>query len=546
MSRRRRRFASALLVAALAAAAAPAPAQEPTVRELLAPRGDAPADGVGPPEPPPPERENVDELGRDTPRDTLAGLLDASRAQDWARAAEYLDLRRVPRAQRDTRGPELAREFDAFVSRHLWLDPEDASDLPEGREGDGLPKDRERIGRIGQGDEAIELQLVRTNRGDGVRVWLVAPDTLEAVSERYDDLRARRLAEQYLPRFLDRAVLGAALWQWAALALLALAALGVARAFGAGLTRVGCWLVARSANDWDDHLVRAMRGPAELAVIVGLFKAGRTQLDLSVAVSAVAGTAERALFVVALTWLALRSVDWLAARYGERLARRGEGQVRALVQAGRRGARALLLLVALLTVLDNAGLDVTALIAGLGVGGIAVALAAQKTIENLFGGLSLVLDRPVKIGELCRFGTRLGVVEHIGLRSTRLRTPDRTRITVPNAAFAGLELENFGPRDKIWFHHTLPVRYDTSHDALEAALRDILARIAAHPLVEKGSARARFVGFGPWSMNVELSAYVVTRDFDEHMAASQQLLLGAMQELERHGSGVAFGAPVFK
>src|SRR5207248_1522615 len=98
------------------------------------------------------------------------------------------------------------------------------------------------------------------------------------------------------------------------------------------------------------------------------------------------------------------------------------------------------------------GYNTSTILAGLGVGGLAIALAAQKTIENLFGGVAVISDRPVFVGDFCRFGDQLGTVEDIGLRSTRIRTLDRTLVTVPNGQFSSITLENFSRRDKMLFH----------------------------------------------------------------------------------------------
>ena len=120
-----------------------------------------------------------------------------------------------------------------------------------------------------------------------------------------------------------------------------------------------------------------------------------------------------------------------------------------MVPLARRTLKVFVALVALLAVVQNLGFNVTGILAGLGIGGLAVALAAQKSIENLFGGLSLIADQPVRVGDICRFGSQQGTVEDIGLRSTRVRTLDRTVVTIPNADFATMQIENFGTRDRM-------------------------------------------------------------------------------------------------
>jgi MscS family membrane protein len=189
---------------------------------------------------------------------------------------------------------------------------------------------------------------------------------------------------------------------------------------------------------------------------------------------------------------------------------------------------------------SSLSVNVMALIAGLGVGGIAVALAAQKTIENLFGGVTLIADRPVRPGDFCRFGDRVGTVEEIGLRSTRVRTLDRTIVTIPNAEFSTLQLENFAERDQIRFHTILGLRYETGSDQLRHVLASVRRLLLSHPRVSADPARVRFVQFGAYSLDLEIFAYVRTADWNEFLAIREDLLLRLMDIVEASGTGFAF------
>jgi MscS family membrane protein len=179
------------------------------------------------------------------------------------------------------------------------------------------------------------------------------------------------------------------------------------------------------------------------------------------------------------------------------------------------------------------------LLAGVGVGGLAVALAAQKTIENLFGGLSVIGDRPVLVGDFCRFGNRVGTVTHIGLRSTRIRTLERTIVSVPNSQFSTMELENFSARDKIWFHPTLRLRRDTNTKQLRQAMAYVHQVLDKHSKVEIGDIPVRFIGIGDSSLDIEVFAYVLTPDLDQFLGIQQDLLLDLMAAVERTGAALA-------
>jgi MscS family membrane protein len=175
----------------------------------------------------------------------------------------------------------------------------------------------------------------------------------------------------------------------------------------------------------------------------------------------------------------------------------------------------------------------------LGIGGIAIALAAQKTVENVFGGLSVITDHPVYVGDFCKFGDSVGTVEDIGLRSTRIRTLDRTVLTVPNAQFSSVTLENFSRQDKMLFHPKLNLRRDTTPEQVRNILAAIEKLLKAHPKVETGNLPVRFIGVGAYSLDIEIFVYILTEDGDEFMAVRQDLLLGILDAIKAAGSALA-------
>ena len=189
---------------------------------------------------------------------------------------------------------------------------------------------------------------------------------------------------------------------------------------------------------------------------------------------------------------------------------------------------------------ESLGVSVAPMIAGLGVGGLAVALAVRPTLENVIGGFILFADAPVRVGEFCRFGDKLGTIEGIGLRSVRVRGLDRTVITVPNAEFCQLQLINFTRRDSILLHTTLRLRYETTADQLRLALARLRELLIRHPRVSPDPARVRFVGYGDSSLDLEIFAFIQTRDFGEFLAIQEDLNLRIKDIVEACGSGFAF------
>jgi MscS family membrane protein len=244
-------------------------------------------------------------------------------------------------------------------------------------------------------------------------------------------------------------------------------------------------------------------------------------------------------FSMGLAWAAGLLVDILAERWHSRLDPRVQAVSYSILPLGRQILKIALYLIVLLSVLNAWGIGISTVLAGIGVGGIAVALAAQKTIENLFGGVSVIGDRPVLVGDFCKWGDQVGTVIHIGLRSTRIRTLDRTIVSVPNGTFSSMQLENYSVRDKMWFHPTLNLRKDTTYTQMEKILASCREALASEPKAELGPIPVRFVGLGPYSMDVEIFAYITTTDGDEFTAIQQRLLLKLIAAIEATGAGLA-------
>jgi MscS family membrane protein len=211
-----------------------------------------------------------------------------------------------------------------------------------------------------------------------------------------------------------------------------------------------------------------------------------------------------------------------------------------LLPVARRTAQILITTLAGVAMLHSFGINVITVLAGLGVGGLAVALAAQKTVENFIGGITLYVDQPVRVGEFCRFGGTLGTVEEVGLRSTRVRTLDRTVVSIPNAEFSNLQIENFARRERIWYHPTISLRYETTPDQIRYVLVQIRRMLYAHPKVDSASARVRFVGFGGSSLDLEVFSYVNESDYGAYLEVAEDLNLRVMDIVAEAGSSFAF------
>lgn len=491
-----------------------------------------------PPAPTPTSGGPVDDYSRGTPRSTVRGFLDACAAMDYARAAQFLDLRRIRTAEREAVGALRARQLCLVLDRTVWLDPEQMSDSPEGDRDDGLPLRRESLAVIAAAEKPTRLYLERVPREDGVLIWKVAADTVARVPTLYTEFGYGPL-EEYLPKpFFEIQFLGVRLWQWIGFVLFGVAAWALAWLCTHLVVRVGRAIVSQSWVPLSEDSVMVMRAPLHWLLALLLFRSQLSLLALSVRSAHVVQSVISAGIVVAIAWLLMRTVDVVARSVEERATNRQA--VASLLPLGKRATKVFLALLTLLAALQNLGFNVTSLLAGLGLGGLAVALAGQKTLEHLFGGITLVADQPVRVGEVCRFGDKVGIVEDIGLRSTRIRTLDRTLLSVPNGEFASMQIENFSRRDRIPLTTTIGLRYETSPDQLRYVLVELKKLLVSHPRITPDSVRVRFVSFGAYALNVEAAGQVETTEYDEFQAIREDLLLRIMDIVAESGTGFAF------
>ena len=487
-----------------------------------------------------PERQaSEDGRHRQTPRATIGTFLQSARDGRWDEAATLLDLSALPEPSRASTGPELARKLKYLLDLGLWIDLDSLSDAPEGDLEDGLSPSREFVGTI-EGSVDGQVFLERRLREDGVGMWMVSAGTVGRVPALYDRRGPPGLIEALPALFFDAHFLETALWQWVGLIALVMVAWLVAWGGARLLVRLLRPLTARSRSDLDDRLLAVLVGPARLLIAVGAFNAGLFMLRLSVPARSFLHESTKFLVIAGVAWTAVRIVDLFCSLARQRLDQRGKTGAAYLVPLGARAVKVVILVITALATLDTFGFDVTALIAGLGVGGLAVALAAQKTVENIFGGVSILVDQPVRPGDFCRFGDQVGTVEDIGLRSTRIRTLERTVVSVPNAEFSTLRLENFARRDRIRLLATIGLRYETTPDQLRHVIIGMRDMLIAHPKVLPDPLRVRLVNFGSSSIDLEVFAYIDTTDYNEYLAVREDIYLRIIEIVAEGGSSFAF------
>jgi MscS family membrane protein len=468
-----------------------------------------------------------------TPRGTVQSFLDACRRNDFEAASRYLDLGSVA-----SDGALLARHLSVVLDQRLWVDLEKLSPEPGGHLDDGLLPDLESLGSIQTSKGDVDILLAWRETGDPA--WRFARTTVERIPALYEEFGYGILGE-WLPEPLFKIrFFETRLWQWIGLLVLIALAYGVSWLATAVLHHTLRAIVARTETSIDDLLLGVTVKPFRLVLAAAVFFFGVLPLRLAAPVQAFLGGVVRVVIIVAAAWLALRLVDGFRDQLRKQLEEQGKHGAVAVIPLGVKTAKTILVLLAGIALLQHLGFNVTGVIAGLGVGGIALALAAQKTIENLFGGATLVTDQPVRVGDFCRFGDKIGTVEDIGLRSTRVRTLDRTVVSVPNAEFSQTQLENFAKRDRIRLFCMLGLRYETGPEQLRHVLAGLRRLLLAHPKVLPDPARVRFVGFGAYSLDLEVFAYIATSDWNEFLQIREDIFLRMMDVVKESGTGFAF------
>ncbi|MES2906539.1 MAG: mechanosensitive ion channel family protein [Pseudomonadota bacterium] len=249
------------------------------------------------------------------------------------------------------------------------------------------------------------------------------------------------------------------------------------------------------------------------------------------------------IYTVAITWIIIVYLDNTLELVRKRLLAEGRYASSALIPLMRKISNTAICVLALLFLLQNIGFDVAALIAALGIGGIAVALASQKSVENLLGGIMISLDQPIRVGDIGRFGDRIGMVEDIGLRSTQIRTLERTLLSIPNADMAAMRVENITARDMIAFNHVIGLRYETTPEQMRNILDDVRKMLAKDPMVSDKQVRCFFMEYGAAALNLNVDIFIKTTAKDVFLETQEELLLKIREIMMAQGSDVNFPTP---
>lgn len=473
----------------------------------------------------------ADPLGRSNPRSMIREFIRAVDRNDFVSAARYMQLTK----EQQPRAALLARYIRELMNCCFDQPLATISDADTGALDDGLPLDQERIGPLKIGNHRADIILVHVSRPDG-SIWLISSMTLDQVPALHQFISESGV-ERMMPRVLqDHGFLGLSFAHWIAWLISLLLPIPCFMLLMWALT-LG---VEKAITDRDKQtflleLLKGIKWPVVLifSILAHLFSLRRLGLPLQFRI--IDGRIG-AIVLVILTTLALRRfVALLFDRARLKLLRLDRRHSASMLLLAERLLKSLLTIAAFFAALTVAGVDTKTALTGLGIGGIAVAFGAQKTIENLLGGIMLISDKAIAVGDFCSISGRMGTIEDITLRSVRMRTIEQTLLLVPAGSLSQENIENFRSRTKMPMTVTVRLQYSASHAQISSIRDEIYKLVTEDVRIEASSARVNVTDFGQWAIELQIWAYMLTADIQKFNTIREELLLRMAQIIETAG-----------
>ncbi len=478
-----------------------------------------------------------DSLGRNTPRGTVSGFIKAVANQNYSRAALFLNLEDVS-AERDPE--ELALVLQSLLDRGGKIIPYSLlSDTNSGRTEDNLPEGVDRVGTVTANEEPIVLYVEETPGPENTPVWLFSSGTMETIAA--VTLEDGLLVDKILPPMLKKNLWGGVpIGHWLAAIVLIIGAYALSWSIIHLLLFLVRKLWKKARTEPTTGILSALALPFKLYLALWFFVFLSQEAGISIILRQRFSGITMIIGLVAFLILLWRLSEFIGRFSRDRMTLRGNVSGVSVILFLQRAAKIAIVVFGIIVILGFIGVDITTGLAALGIGGIALALGAQKTIENFVGSVTVVTDQPVRVGDFCKVGDLLGYVEKIGMRSTRIRTLSRTLVTIPNGKFSSENIENYTHRDRFLFRPILSLRYETTPDQIRYLLVELRAVLYGHPMVSPDPSRVRFVELGADSINLEVFAYILVTTYDDFLEVKEDLLLQLMDVVGESGTGFAF------
>ncbi|RZK45158.1 MAG: mechanosensitive ion channel family protein, partial [Pedobacter sp.] len=368
-------------------------------------------------------------------------------------------------------------------------------------------------------------------------LWLISAETVDEIMNISGDNDV--LLNRVLPDVLkERRMGGVPIGHWFAVVIFILVAYLLSWAIVSLISYMLRLIWRRSEDGKVASVIRAFELPFRLYLAVWIFVAVSQEAGISIIVRQRFSVITVTIGIVAILMLLWRITDVITVYTNDRMTKRKRVSAISIIMFLRRTSKVALVVIGIIAVLGALGVDVTAGLAALGIGGIALALGAQKTMENFVGSVTLIADQPIRVGDYCKIGEIKGTVESIGMRSTRLRTSARTIVTIPNGEFSSSKIENYAHRDRFLFAPVFYFRMETTPDQLRFLLVELRALLYAHPKI-LDTPIVRFTGITENSYKVEITAYIEAPSLDPSQEIQEDVLLHIMDIVAKSGTDFA-------
>lgn len=480
-----------------------------------------------------------DSLGRRTPNGTVKGFIEAMADQNYSKASEYLELNKRSYKKEKER-LRIVKTFQRLLDNSGNIIPMSlVSSKETGRTDDDLEPGTDLVGTITVNEETANLYVRNQSAEEEPAIWLFSAETVNTIAAvSIDDTT---VLEKILPEDLkDRKLGGVPVGHWLAVVVIVLGSYLISWGFTALIGFVVLLFVKNENKIKAQAVIDAFSLPLRLCLAVLLFVYFSQHAGISIIVRQRFSYITITTAIVAFLILLWRLTDVVGTFTKKRMTVRGRMSAISAILFLQRAAKVAIVIFGIIAVLGVIGFDLTGWIAALGIGGLALALGAQKTVENFVGSVTLIADQPVRIGDFCQIGDVKGTVESIGMRSTILRTPERTIVTIPNGMLAASQIENYAHRDRFFFNPVFTFRMETTLDQLQFLLVELRTVLYSHPAVNPNPANVRFTDITADAFKVEVIAYVEAPNFDEFQEIREDLLLRMMAVIDSSGTGLAY------
>lgn len=485
----------------------------------------------------------TDDLGRETPRGTFKGFLKAVAEEKYDQAAQYLDMHELSRNEKAKPG-ELAKKLQLLLDRQGRMKPDnELNDKAEGDTEDDLAANVDNVASLRTKTDEVSINVTRLPDESGQQIWLIESSFVKQINKLSQNLDEALVDKLTMGQLTGFKVYGAPFGHWLIMIALYCGAYLVSGFIVRGFIRLVRRIFRKKQQNTpsESHLIDAFEVPLRLYVMVVIAMLSGMFIGLSVIV-------RHAFMPIGITiaWIAIGLFLWgvadiIVSNFNRRMADKGRYNMTSTLAFIRRSVKIVLFLIIAIFILDSYGVDVTAGLAALGIGGIALALGAQKTLENFIGSLSIIIDQPLYVGDFCKIGDTTGTVEDIGMRSTRIRTNERTLVTIPNGDLSTQRIENFARRSRFLLTRRMVLRYDATSEKIRDFMGRANAVVNAQEKIVKEGVIIRLLGFSDTGYMVEIWCNVQTSDYNEFLNIQAEVTLGIIDAAR--DAGVYFAIP---